>query len=157
MIKTIPHTLKNFIDSTMVSCPKCKSLLKKEIEILSTLVEECYECRYDDRPFAYGRQNKGECTCEYSSKESGFIIITCETCVLDEKEQLIKEKIKKEKNEFTEKWNKATIEERLAMYGSKKLTYLAKKKAIVNYSKMNKNELIHVLKECTTISDFPIC
>lgn len=157
MIKTIPHNLTEFVDNTTVSCPKCTSLLKKEIEIVSTLIEECYECRYDNRPFAYSRQNKGVCTCEYSSKESGFTIITCDKCVINEKEQLQREKIQKDKNEFTEKWNKATIEERLTMYGSKKLTHLAKKKAIVNYSKMNKNELIHILKDCTTISDFPIC
>ena len=49
-----------------------------------------------------------------------------------------------------------SIEEKLKLYGKQKLSILAKRKNIKNYSKLSKNELINELSPITKDHDLPI-
>jgi hypothetical protein len=61
-----------------------------------------------------------------------------------------------ESEEFNNKWNKSTPQEKLNVYGIKKLKILAKYKKIKGFSKYNKEELIRLLSQCVSKADFPI-
>jgi len=57
-LRFIPNNLKNNYKDNSVYCPICNyNLLIDEYEEYDKL--ECEECRYDDRPFAIFRSNKG--------------------------------------------------------------------------------------------------
>ena len=62
----------------------------------------------------------------------------------------------KEKIDFNNKWKTATLQEKLNMYGIKKLKILAKNKNLKGYSKYTKAELINRLEPLVNESDFPI-
>jgi hypothetical protein len=60
------------------------------------------------------------------------------------------------KHEFNNKWKNTTPQEKLDLYGSKKLQILAKNKKIKGYSKYKKHELIVILSPLVNENDFPI-
>jgi hypothetical protein len=156
MFSTNPIVLKNKINtSDEVNCPIHNTLLhKKEINIREC--DECYECIQDDRPFNYGRKNKGECSCKWYDKN--VIEITCYQCIEDQ----IREKQKQDADEkeheymlFLGKWNSG-IKGKLSCYGLKKLQNLAKIKKFKGYSKLSKEQLIMQLEKVVNDKDFPI-
>jgi hypothetical protein len=61
-----------------------------------------------------------------------------------------------EKTTFNNKWNTSTLQEKLYMYGIKKLQLLAKNKKIKGFSKYKKSELICILIPVINEKDFPI-
>ena len=61
-------------------CAKCNTkLLIEEKKTRMQVGNECYSCRYQDRPFALGSVSAGPCTCEY--KEEIEFHITCLHCI----------------------------------------------------------------------------
>jgi hypothetical protein len=152
-MEIIPKKLENYINNIDIEdCPICKIKLIKYKQ--KKLIDECYECRYDDRPFAMCRTNRGECICSY--EETGIMIIKCLNCeknMIDKINHIIK--INK-KIEFNTGFKNKTIKEKLETYGIIKLKILAKNKNILKISKLNKNELIELLIPKTTNNDFPI-
>jgi hypothetical protein len=112
-------------------------------------MNECYQCGQDDRPFNYGRTNKGECSCKWYDKD--ITEISCLQCIENEikakkeqEENEIKAKKEQEENEikakkeqeddrknhdymlFLAKWNGKGVKGKLSCYGIKKLQKLAK-------------------------------
>ena len=62
------------------TCKECGSKLSFEIKKGKKMIgDECYECRYDDRPFGNCRTNQGPCTCQYVDCE--YLYITCNECM----------------------------------------------------------------------------
>ena len=60
------------------------------------------------------------------------------------------------KIEFGKQWKQMTPLEKLEIHGIEKLKLLAKKKALKGYSKLKKEELIHLLGPMVSTNDFPI-
>lgn len=63
---------------------------------------------------------------------------------------------KRKSDDFSQKWNNGSIEDKLQCYGKVKLMYLAKQKNLKGYSRYGKDQLVNVLIPVTTNDDFPI-
>lgn len=164
----IPSNIQNSnIDMTdILNCPICNNTLIKTEKTTQNL-DECYECRQDDRPFNIGRKNKGPCRCKWFHTD--IIEILCNHCVETntqlelQAEMKKKQDIEKElqdienqiKKGFMDKWNNGIVG-KLECYGIYKLRILAQSKNVIDCSKMSKTELINALESITTKSDFPI-
>jgi len=176
----LPFRNKQFINNEdIINCPICNTKLRIKYKLENT-VDECYECRYDDRPFGMCRKNRGECTCKWYQIENKYIICNkcckckncnekiedyylkstdndiCKKCVDLEREKEKELQIKKEQYKFSNKWKSSTASDKLSFYGTKKLMKLARKKELKGRSKMNKEELILSLKPLVDDLDFPI-
>jgi len=164
-VRTSPYNLKTDPkDVTLCLCCNTKlSLEEKPMRILAD--DECYSCRYQDRPFALGSVSAGPCTCEY--KEVKGCHITCKKCISP---RCIKcnrkfncnnncnkpcpDCINKEK--FKKQWKQSTPAEKLKLYGVKKLRILAKRKKIKRIYSYKKQQLLEILLPLVVADDLPI-
>lgn len=154
MYRFNPLTLKN-ISTTVVDCPVCNSTLQKK-NITERKLDECYECIQDDRPFNYGRANKGYCSCTY--RDADILEITCLKCVENEASKIskmINDEAEHDHMLFLSTWHRG-VRGKLSCYGIKKLQKLARHKELKGYSKLNKEQLINSLEKITKETDFPI-
>jgi len=77
-----PQFLYNY-DENSRYCLFCKcELIKEETSEKGyiRISEECYGCRYQDRPFGHLSRHS-ECTCEYKLCDYTKIILTCNRCI----------------------------------------------------------------------------
>ncbi len=156
MFTTNPIELQNIIKTTdELMCPICNTILqKKEVNIRKC--DECYECIQDDRPFNFGRKNKGECSCKLY--DNNIIEITCHKCIEDKIKEKQEQNADDKEHEymlFLAKWNSG-IKGKLSCYGLKKLQKLAKHKEMKGYSILSKDQLIIQLEKVVNNTDFPI-
>lgn len=156
MFRYNPITLKDVIKTIdETNCPVCNFILQK-VEMTIKQCDECYECGQDDKPFNYGRTNKGECSCKWYEKD--ITEISCSQCIENQiKTKQEKDDDKKEHDYmlFMGKWNSG-IKGKLSCYGIKKLQKLAKTKDVKGYSKLTKEQLITTLEQIVKECDFPI-
>jgi len=159
-------------DITVEICPCCDMILQRNIRKGNYLIRECGYCRYLDRPFGgcgnTAETHYGECSCEYGEKD--YLYMICEKCksskCVDCKTPLsccnkncaipTQCGVCRHKYEFNKKWKNTTPQEKLYLYGSKKLKILAKNKKFKGYSKYKKHELINKLSPLVNENDFPI-
>jgi hypothetical protein len=169
-IMSEPFNIK--VNSEDTICPCCNSLLQKEIRDGEYLIgDECRYCRYLDRPFGgcgnTALSHYGGCECVYGNKD--YLYISCQKCLYptcvkcEDKCKCIGNGCNNivckkciEKTTFNNKWNTSTLQEKLYMYGIKKLQLLAKNKKIKGFSKYKKSELICILIPVINEKDFPI-
>ena len=146
--------------------------------------EECYSCRYRDRPYGMNSVRAHECTCHYNTIDCLYITCKrcngdicydcgcpnentgyhsspwrCQSCDVQFQQKLEAERKAKqaqEKEEMRQLWRSADTGRKLRLHGVKKLQVLAKKKGIRKYSKLKKAELVALLEPVTTSADFPI-
>jgi hypothetical protein len=160
-------------DITVDTCPCCNMILQRNIRKGRYLIGgECSYCRYLDRPFGgcgnTATAHYGGCSCQYGEKD--FLYITCENCksakCIDcqtpircyNKNCAIPTRCCdcRKKYEFIITWKNATPQEKLNLYGIKKLQILAKNKKIKGFSKYKKQEIIDILSTLVNENDFPI-
>ena len=150
-------------------CLKCSCIMKQELQIVSEQ-KECRACNL-------GVFKGGGCDCYWYDKT--ITVYTCinNSCIISYDilyklvNTVISDKIKKEddlqrqmrdesaqerQNMFNNTFKIASISEKLAYYGLKKLRILCKRKNIKKYTKCNKEELIILLSPIATNYDFPI-
>jgi hypothetical protein len=151
-------------------CPCCNSILQKEIRKGNYLINgECGYCRYSEKSFvtyssSWQQHYPDGCTCKYGEKD--YLYIICENCKSLKIPKCLNCCNKNcdsvmcskyiEKTKFNNIWKTTTPQEKLHLYGSKKLKILAKNKKIKEYSKYKKNELINILSSLVNENDFPI-
>ena len=124
----------------ILNCPTCNNIMIK-IKVKEREYTDCYECRQDDRPFNYGRPNRGSCMCD-SIPIIDVIKLLCNRCVeMDKQLALIK-------------WENGIVR-KLEFCRVSDLKTFAQRKKIVGCSKMTKTELVDVLKYIVTQDDYP--
>lgn len=164
-VRTSPYNLKTGPkDNTLCAC--CGSKLLLEIKQMRILIgDECYSCRYQDRPFALGSVSAGPCTCKY--KEVKGLLVTCKKCISPRCIKCNRElgffgKCKEpcsectKKEEFKKQWENSSLSEKLKLYGVKKLRILAKRKKIKRIYTYKKQQLIEILSPLVVAGDLPI-
>ena len=147
------------ITNNIDSCPRCNSLLLKEVQVGKTCISECSECSYDDRPFGWCRRDKGPCTCVW--KNVNTLYITCAKCSSPEEAARLRAgectKLVQERAAlFRTTWKTLNVDEKLRLYGIAKLRRLAVTKQIRGPSKYRKGELVALLTPLVTHQDFQI-
>jgi hypothetical protein len=158
-------------DITVDTCPCCNMILQRNIRKGRYLIGgECRSCRWNDKMFSgWSSYNRyGDCSCQYREKD--FLYITCENCksakCIDcqkpircyNKNCSIPTRCCdcRKKYEFIITWKTTTPQEKLNLYGIKKLQILAKNKKIKGFSKYKKQEIIDILSPLVNENDFPI-
>lgn len=152
------------------TCPLCKFTLEKKSEIiyetrecrvcnLGVFSSNC-SCTYYPNGTIMVISCKNCNSCKTCNQQMFYNSITekteCNNCINLAQQKERKEKIIEQKKLFSDKWKLSSPAEKLSFYGKSKLLVLARNKKIKNRSKMSKYELIIVLSNLVTDSDFPI-